>query len=223
MLVCWVVCIFEIISTQQVAENVRVWLTWSPMQIPDMDILIKFMADGLVPNRHWVINSYKADSSDSTIMSHLTQHTQCIIYKNHARWDREVGNPLVSVLIDRFGISFSKRRYCHFDKIFITGCTDSCQITTFGAGSDQSFVKIMMTSSNGNIFRVTGHLCREFTGPGEFPAQRPVTRSFDVFFDLRLNKRLIKQSWGWRFETLSRPLWRHCNDCNDDNISVAVC
>ena len=33
--------------------------------------------------------------------------------------------------------------------------------------------------------------------PGEFPAQRPVTRSFDVFFDLRLNKRLSKQSWGW--------------------------
>ena len=38
---------------------------------------------------------------------------------------------------------------------------------------------------------------------GEFPAQRPVTRSFDVFFDLRLNKRLSKQSWGWWFETLS--------------------
>ena len=29
---------------------------------------------------------------------------------------------------------------------------------------------------------------------GEFPAQRPVTQSFDVFFDLRLNKRLSKQS-----------------------------
>ena len=28
--------------------------------------------------------------------------------------------------------------------------------------------------------------------PGEFPAQRPVTRSFDVFFDLRLNKWLSK-------------------------------
>ena len=39
-------------------------------------------------------------------------------------------------------------------------------------------------------FRVTGPLCGEFTGPGEFPTQRPVTRSFDVFFDLRLNKRL---------------------------------
>ena len=46
---------------------------------------------------------------------------------------------------------------------------------------------------------------------GEFPAQRPVTRSFDVFFDLRLNKRLNKQSSGWWFETLSRPLWRHSN------------
>ena len=52
----------------------------------------------------------------------------------------------------------------------------------------------MMTSSNGNIFRVTGPLCGEFTGPGEFPTQRPVTRSFDVYFDLRLNKRLSKQS-----------------------------
>ena len=41
---------------------------------------------------------------------------------------------------------------------------------------------------------------------GEFTAQRPVTRSFDVFFDLRLNKRLNKQSWGWWFETLLRPL-----------------
>ena len=47
---------------------------------------------------------------------------------------------------------------------------------------------------------------------GEFPLQRPVTRSFDVFFDVRLNKRLSKQSWGWWFETPSRPLWRHSND-----------
>ena len=46
---------------------------------------------------------------------------------------------------------------------------------------------------------------------GEFPAQRPVTQSFDVFFDLRQNKRLSKQSWGWWFETLSRPFWRHRN------------
>ena len=53
----------------------------------------------------------------------------------------------------------------------------------------------MMTSSNGNIFRVTGPLCGEFTGPGEFPTQRPVTRSFDISLictringDLRRNR-----------------------------------
>ena len=47
---------------------------------------------------------------------------------------------------------------------------------------------------------------------GEFPSQRPVTRSFDVFFDLRVNKRLSKQSWGWWFETPPCSLWRNCND-----------
>ena len=46
---------------------------------------------------------------------------------------------------------------------------------------------------------------------GEYPSQRPVTRSFDVFFDLRLNKRLSKQSRRRCFETLQRSLWRHCN------------
>ena len=147
-------------------------------------------------------------------------------------------------------------------------------------------LKIMMTSSSGNIFRVTGPLCGEFTGQrwipltkasdaelwyflwsapeestnvacglnkmclytkaaeryfpvsvwkwwwrhrvvtfsvllalcagnspvnGEFPLQRPVTRSFDIFFDLRLNKRLSKRSWGWWFEMPSCLLWCHCN------------
>ena len=43
---------------------------------------------------------------------------------------------------------------------------------------------------------------------GEFPSQRPVARSFDVFFDLRRNKLFSKQSWRWWFETPSRSLWR---------------
>ena len=46
----------------------------------------------------------------------------------------------------------------------------------------------------------------------EFPTQRPVTRSFDVFFDLRLNKRLSKHSWGWWPEAPSRQFWRQCNE-----------
>ena len=95
-------------------------------------------------------------------------------------------------------------------------------------------IKKMITSSNRNIFRLTGHLHGEFTmmtssngniffallalcagnspATGEFPSQRPETRSFEVFFDLCLKKRLSKQSRGWWFETPSRPSWRHCND-----------
>ena len=52
--------------------------------------------------------------------------------------------------------------------------------------SEDQKIKYMMTSSNGNIFRVTGPLCGEFTGPGEFPTRRPVTRSFGHFC-----------SWSW--------------------------
>ena len=50
---------------------------------------------------------------------------------------------------------------------------------------------------------------------GEFPAQRPVTRNFDVFFDLRLYKRLSKQLCRWWFETPPRQLWRHSNDLGE--------
>ena len=58
------------------------------------------------------------------------------------------------------------------------------------------------------IFSALLAICAENSPvPGKFP----VTRSFDVFFDLRLNKRFSKQSWGWWFETPSRPLWRHRN------------
>ena len=77
----------------------------------------------------------------------------------------------------------------------------------------------MMTSSNGTIFRVTCHLCGNSPVPGEVPAQRPVTRSFDVFFDLLLNKRLSKHAWGWWFDTLSCPLWRHSNVITSRDVS----
>ena len=52
---------------------------------------------------------------------------------------------------------------------------------------------------------------------GEFPSKRPVTRSFDVFFDLCLNKRLSKPSRHRSFETPSRSLWRHRNE---DGVSL---
>ena len=57
---------------------------------------------------------------------------------------------------------------------------------------------------------------------GEFPVQRPVTQSFDVFFDLRLNKRLSKQSLGWCLETPSRSSWRQCNAFSIQLYHIAV-
>ena len=93
------------------------------------------------------------------------------------------------------------------------------------------FPVFMMTSSNGNMFRVTCFCtgnspvtAENSPVTGEFPSHRPVTRSFDVFFDLRLNKRLSKQSRRRWFETPSHSLWRHCNVVpnNDPVIRAAV-
>ena len=123
------------------------------------------------------------------------------------------------------------RHHCaHYDVIAMTNYGSSIISTTLrnmtGVSFKEGYIKqgdckvyqtthkailIMITTWNGDIFRVTGPLCGEFTGPGEFPTQRPVTRSFDVIFDLSPNKRLSKQPWSWWFETSSWSLWRQCN------------
>ena len=69
----------------------------------------------------------------------------------------------------------------------------------------------MMTSSSENIFGLLALCVGSSPVTGEIPSQRPVTRSFDVSFDLRPNIWLKKQLWCWWFETPSRSLWRHCN------------
>ena len=83
----------------------------------------------------------------------------------------------------------------------------------------QAYIRVMMTSSNGNIFRVTGPLCGEFKGDQWIPrTQKPVTRTHDAFLDLRLNKRLSKQTLAWKFETPSRSWWRQCNGVNSNTL-----
>ena len=83
----------------------------------------------------------------------------------------------------------------------------------------------MMTSSNGNIFRVTGHLCGEFTGLRWIPRTKASDAELWCFLWCA---RLSKHSRGWSFETLSHPLWRHgnvqnisgnTNDCYDNNTT----
>ena len=80
----------------------------------------------------------------------------------------------------------------------------------------------MMMSSNGNFFPRLLALC-EGDPPvtGGFPSQRPVMPSFDVFFDLRLNDRLSKQSGRRWLETQSRSLWRHCIE-NHNTVGQSV-
>ena len=75
---------------------------------------------------------------------------------------------------------------------------------------DVTVISNMMMSSNGNIFRVIGPLWGEFTVTGEFLSQILMTWSFDIFFGLRLSKQ-SRRRW---FETPSRPLCRHCNECS---------
>ena len=69
----------------------------------------------------------------------------------------------------------------------------------------------MMTSSYGNIFRVTGHLCGEFTGPRWIPHTKASDAELSCFLWSASDKPLSKHSRGWWFETLSRSFWRHCN------------
>ena len=80
------------------------------------------------------------------------------------------------------------------------------------SGNDSAIYRVPWCRHHMEAFSALLALCAGNSPvTGEFPSQKPVTRSFDVFFDLRLNKRLGKQSQGWWFETTSCPLWRHCN------------
>ena len=69
----------------------------------------------------------------------------------------------------------------------------------------------IMTSLNGTFSELIAICAGNSPVTGEFPTQRLMTRSYVVFFDMRLNKGLSKQSWSWWFDSPSHPLWRHCN------------
>ena len=79
-----------------------------------------------------------------------------------------------------------------------------------------------MTSSNGNIFCVTGLLCGEVTGQRCISRTKGSDAEFGVFFDLRLNQQLSKQWKRRQFETPSRFLWHHCNVENMNVIYTFV-
>ena len=181
--------------------------------------------------QHCKANSRCSQPSKSMVMEHIVQP------KNYANglcfvvfYSGKVSTEFIYILRRYFLATGTihdrslKRKCCHFDEIFITGCTESCHFDNFRCSqwwrfhqNDDIFVSVAMTSSNGNIFCVTGPLCGEFTGDRWIP----ITKA-SVFVDFRLIKRLSKQSWGWWFETPSRSLWRHCNAHDYTNVSEAA-
>ena len=67
-------------------------------------------------------------------------------------------------------------------------------------------VELMMTSSNGNIFRVTGPLCGEFNGHQWIPRTKASDAGLWCFFYLRLNKRLSKHSAHYDVTVMQKVL-----------------
>ena len=120
-----------------------------------------------------------------------------------------IGNPFVekrSRKISTVGVPILERHDTHVEL-----GTRSASLSTEAQTLMRSITNKPWWRHQMETFSALLALCaRNSPVTGEFPTQRPVTRSFDVFFDLRLNKRLSKQWWGWWFEP-SRPLWRHCN------------
>ena len=87
---------------------------------------------------------------------------------------------------------------------------------------DVLYFQVMMMSSNGNIFRITGPLWGESTSYQWIPLAKAVMQCFDAFFDLHPNKRLCKQSRCRWFEMTSCSLWCHCNAFHITNSNPAV-
>ena len=95
--------------------------------------------------------------------------------------------------------------------IIKSSCASIRRFSNTGAISLFYKLTSKMTSSNGNIFRVTGPLWVESIGHRWISIKRRVTRSFDVFCDLCLNNRMSKQSRNRLLQSLLRSFWCHCN------------
>ena len=111
---------------------------------------------------------------------------------NEVLWLLPKGNSVVNVIATALYNDLNVIPLTWLPYLPVAKSIRGLKYSLYGHNPQYIWTESMMTSSNGNIFCVTGPLCGESIGPGEFPAQRPVTRSFDVFFDLRLNKRLSK-------------------------------
>ena len=114
------------------------------------------------------------------------------------------------VMIDDVGCS--RRHQCpQCERSHSPMTKGSIQYKTQSYQYKAGYIYTMMTSSNGNIFRVTGRLCGEFTGHQWISRTKASNAELWFFFDPRLKKLLGKHSRRRWLETSWRSLWRHCN------------
>ena len=118
------------------------------------------------------------------------------------------------------GFQRNRHHYCMLSFLFVVKSDGTWKgLQKCRQMSESSFLKLVPYWNGSAWWR---HQMETFSAPlalsvgnspvtGDFPAQRPVTLSFCVFFYLRLNKRLSKQYRRRWLETLSRSLWRHSN------------
>ena len=96
--------------------------------------------------------------------------------------------------------------------LWVKWCSCNALVSTVLYVTFMDVLRVMMTSSNGNIFHVTGPLCGKFTGHRVIPL---TTKASDVKLWLFLwstpEQTVGKQSRCHWFETPARSLWRHCN------------
>ena len=109
----------------------------------------------------------------------------------------------------RDGYSYSKLLHSFSHRSYITRASNWWHFVVMWIRHSWHF---MMTSSNGNIFRVTGPLCGEFTGHRWITSHKGQWRGVLMFSLIcAWKKRLSQQSGRWWFEKPSRSFWRHCN------------
>ena len=139
-------------------------------------------------------------------MSSILFRSQCVnsLWPGDAMWRHRLGSTLDRVMACRLVIP------SHHLKQNL-----SCGIH-LSAISKEVFMSLIRNMCSGTALLHDDviewkHFPRYWPFSGEFPTQRPVTRSFDVFFDLRPNERFSKHSWSWWLKTQSSPLWRHSN------------
>ena len=83
-------------------------------------------------------------------------------------WNIIVEKPMQKI----YSLQKSSFTNIDFEIIFLHVCRPTLQHTilyTWDTSFFVTFQPTMMTSSNGIFFRVTGHLCGEFTGPRWIP------------------------------------------------------